>query len=560
MPCWRRRTAASAASIWWRSRSRRPWRGRKSAATSSRSSIVSTSIQTSGTATTTSARPKPRRAHDLDARVRVGQRLAHQVLAGDAEIDAAGADLAGDLGRGEEGDLDVVAPGEPAAIVALAAGCSIVRPARANRAYAPVPAAGPSRAARGCSVALRAHRACCDPVEPEREADGRDRRFGAEQRHQPVVAAAAGERREPPVGDDLEDEAGVIVERPAEAGVEADRAGGRRWRRSRRHAPKTVERGAEIERQLACAKANSAAARRQAAPDQRRNASAPERRGPAGARGSASARFSSRRAAISFGGAAAARRQPVAPIVRRHGDRRCASPAIGSGQRAIESRALRPAARSRPTAAVQPSGGAEGAAQPLLPAGGQAERVRARRRTADIAERTEASFCRAGCARSSADGVERRRSASGSAVGLRPRSSMPAWKNPLPAFAPLAEDHAEIGIALRRAARGSIWSRQTGMVNSGRSARLSPSRSRSRTCGGGGPRRPCSRNGSAGWSTGGSTTAPAGDRRRAARMRRRSGVIGRGVTVADRMSRDGAATLRRLRLGSADIPAALRGR
>ncbi len=34
-----------------------------------------------------------------------------------------------------------------------------------------------------------------DPIEPEREADGRNAILGAQQRHQPVEAAAAGEHR-----------------------------------------------------------------------------------------------------------------------------------------------------------------------------------------------------------------------------------------------------------------------------------------------------------------------------------------------------------------------------
>ena len=83
---------------------------------------MSTSSQISGTATTTSAWPKPRRAAISALLVPVGEVLAHQVLAGDAEIDVALADLAGDLGGRQEGDLDVVAALDAGAIVAVVAG------------------------------------------------------------------------------------------------------------------------------------------------------------------------------------------------------------------------------------------------------------------------------------------------------------------------------------------------------------------------------------------------------------------------------------------------------
>ena len=82
-----RRIAGSSRQYLVAMRSRRPWRWRKSAATSSRSAMVSTSSQTSGTATTTSACAEAEAGEDLGTRFPVGQRLAQQVLAGDAEID-----------------------------------------------------------------------------------------------------------------------------------------------------------------------------------------------------------------------------------------------------------------------------------------------------------------------------------------------------------------------------------------------------------------------------------------------------------------------------------------
>ena len=45
-----------------------------------------TSIQACGTATTTLAKPKPSRVDQHDPLVGIGDHLAHQVLAGDAEM------------------------------------------------------------------------------------------------------------------------------------------------------------------------------------------------------------------------------------------------------------------------------------------------------------------------------------------------------------------------------------------------------------------------------------------------------------------------------------------
>ncbi len=52
----------------------------------------------------------------------VGDVLAQKILAGDAEVDAALADLAGDFGGGEEGDLDVGATLDAGAVFSVVAG------------------------------------------------------------------------------------------------------------------------------------------------------------------------------------------------------------------------------------------------------------------------------------------------------------------------------------------------------------------------------------------------------------------------------------------------------
>ena len=56
-----------------------------------------------------------------DARIRLRDHFAHQILAGDAEMHRATRQLRGDLARREIGDLDIVEPADGAAIVASAA-------------------------------------------------------------------------------------------------------------------------------------------------------------------------------------------------------------------------------------------------------------------------------------------------------------------------------------------------------------------------------------------------------------------------------------------------------
>ena len=62
------------------------------------------------------------------ALVGVGDLLAHQVLAGDAEMHGAGRELRGDFGGRQIGDLDAVEAGDGAAIVARAARLDQIEP------------------------------------------------------------------------------------------------------------------------------------------------------------------------------------------------------------------------------------------------------------------------------------------------------------------------------------------------------------------------------------------------------------------------------------------------
>ena len=75
----------------------------------------------------------------------VGDVLAQQVLAGDAEVDAALADLACDLGGRQEGDLDVVATLDAGAVFSVVAGQADGEPGPAPALRAPGPSAGLSR-------------------------------------------------------------------------------------------------------------------------------------------------------------------------------------------------------------------------------------------------------------------------------------------------------------------------------------------------------------------------------------------------------------------------------
>ena len=178
----------------------------------------------------------------------VGDVLAHQVFAGDAEIDAALRRVSpGDLGRRQEGDLDVVAALDAGAVAAVVAGQLTASPALASTssAWSLQPALGGNGEGDGHADAPPVS-ASMRSSQTEKPTPG----IGvlrAEQRQQPVVAAAAGERARGVADRDLEDEPGVVVERAAEGGVVAD-GGGRQafgLRPPSTRARKTGERGAE---------------------------------------------------------------------------------------------------------------------------------------------------------------------------------------------------------------------------------------------------------------------------------------------------------------------------
>ena len=80
-----------------------------------------TSIQACGTATTTLALPKPSGGQELELAVGRLDRLAHQVLAGDAHVRVAGGEQPDDLGGRDEGHFHAVDAVERAAIIAGAA-------------------------------------------------------------------------------------------------------------------------------------------------------------------------------------------------------------------------------------------------------------------------------------------------------------------------------------------------------------------------------------------------------------------------------------------------------
>ena len=110
------------------------------------------------------------RRDERGPRLPVGHRLLDLVAAGDAEMDRAGADLAGDLRRRQIGDLDAGDAGDAAAIAPRRAGLDELEPGAAKaRGVVLLQAAlgGDGEDQR------RAHRPASDPVEPDGEADRR---------------------------------------------------------------------------------------------------------------------------------------------------------------------------------------------------------------------------------------------------------------------------------------------------------------------------------------------------------------------------------------------------
>ena len=163
------------------------------------------------------------RRQQSEALVGVGDLLAHEILAGDAEMRGAGGELADDFGRREKRDLDAGEAGDRAAIIARAAplhefearageeggGVLLQPPLRGNRedqrggrGHLSAPGAAIDK------IAAPTAGMACARAEPAREA---------------VVAAAADRRLA--VGaagvDRLEHKAGVIIEIAHEGGREA---------------------------------------------------------------------------------------------------------------------------------------------------------------------------------------------------------------------------------------------------------------------------------------------------------------------------------------------------
>ena len=83
--------------------------------------MARTSIQACGDGDDDIGAPEAERRQQRQPLVGVGDFFAHQVLAGHAEMDGAGGELADDLGSREIGDFDARQVGDGAAIVARAA-------------------------------------------------------------------------------------------------------------------------------------------------------------------------------------------------------------------------------------------------------------------------------------------------------------------------------------------------------------------------------------------------------------------------------------------------------
>ena len=149
-----------------------------------------TSIQACGAATTTLARAEAERAQQHEALIGVGDLLAHEILAGDAEMRRAGGELADDLGGREKRDLDARQIGDRAAIVARAASLHEFEPGAGEergRVLLQPPLRGNREDER--RVAVRRSFAA-----PPRAASGRPR----SPRRPPAVSLAAPSRRARP--------------------------------------------------------------------------------------------------------------------------------------------------------------------------------------------------------------------------------------------------------------------------------------------------------------------------------------------------------------------------
>ena len=254
----------------------------------------------------------------------------------------------------------------------------------------------------------------------------------AEQGQQPVVAAAADKRPGGIAGGNLEDQAGVIIERAAEGGVVADlfRPAGRAPRpprRGRRNSCSAAPSDRPAEAANSCSALRRAVERHVDGEKcfQRRKASADRRT----LRSSA---FSTSRRAISCGVRPDVGDRPASAMPAEIWAASLLEIAIGDerrhrlGQRAVLRRAGE-VGKGR----GQHFGRAEGAGKPHAPAARQAECGQHRLEDGLVAERDLLGMA-GQCERQQRMGV-------GYASGRRlrpcsssPRSSMPAWKNSLP--------------------------------------------------------------------------------------------------------------------------------
>ena len=166
------------------------------------------------------------RAQELDGAVGVGERLADQVLAGDAEMHAAGLELVHDLRRREIHDLDAVeAFDQRRDSRALVRHVSKRQPRLVEESRRRHPSGGPWPARRWRAWKQSSARSLGRGEQSLGVDGGADRRhlaLGAERGEQPVIAPAAGDRAcSIAAGLDLKHHAGIIFEVAAEAGGEA---------------------------------------------------------------------------------------------------------------------------------------------------------------------------------------------------------------------------------------------------------------------------------------------------------------------------------------------------
>ena len=300
-------------------------------------------------------------------------------------MDGAGGDLAGDLGCGKERDLDSGDVRNPRPVAPPFTGLDKVE------------AGGSEAAGRiGLEPALRGdgedegrgHGRGSDAVEPDREADRRNRDRGlvaepGDERDQAVVASAADDRPDGlPRPIHLEHEAGVVVEPPTEIGGE-----GEAIESDVRARLKAASRASKRSTALPIASRSSRASARSAAAAalggpamSRRCASTAAGRAPTPA---ASAAFSAKRAAISSGVRPVTPR-PVAANIASTLRRMRAGLAPASAPSSATATA--PPSAARAISARSRAGIAEGAGEPPLPGRVEVERIEHRGEEAGVAD------------------------------------------------------------------------------------------------------------------------------------------------------------------------------